>query len=482
MRPLAARLTPSALLLVALATSVVLAAPPTGAELKKVLKSGDAAAVKGALEGGALDVDGVKAVLDVVEDGKGGARLRQLGVYEALVAGLGSARGPALEELTKAYKKAKRGDVRFLIVEALGKVPEAPAEATLVEALEDDDESVSVLAARQMGKKATASAVEALIPLLKKFEGDKARSRMVREVNGALAALTGKDDLNVADDWKSWWDSHKNEFRAAAPAAGDATQDRNALDVLKRERPADARTVTRLRPDDVVVIKGSSDRLEDVLEAIGVPHVAHDRADFDKLKLDPTRQVLVLNCAGKTDLTDAGIATVKEFVTQGGYLFTSDWELKNTLEKAFPEVVKFKGESPRDPKEGIEISIRPNRDNAMHPYLRDVFPLGTWENTSFKWKLDSRSHFAADNPNIVSLVEGDMTGHDKVPSNVVCFTFAYPPGSGRQASGGGDKKKRSGGQVLQVSSHFKNQRDKGGDGFALQKLLLNFIVERQESR
>lgn len=129
---------------------VVLAAPPTGAELKKVLKSGDAAAVKGALEGGALDVDGVKAVLDVVEDGKGGARLRQLGVYwEALVAGLEAlARGPALEEAAKAYKKAKRGDIRFLIVEALGKVPEAPAEATLVEALEDDDESVSVLAAR----------------------------------------------------------------------------------------------------------------------------------------------------------------------------------------------------------------------------------------------------------------------------------------------------------------------------------------------
>lgn len=54
-------------------------------------------------------------------------------------------------------------------------------------------------------------------------------------------------------------------------------------------------------------------------------------------------------------------------------------------------MVKFKGESPRDPKEGIENSIRPNRDNAMHPYLRDVFPLGTWENTSFKWKLDSRA-------------------------------------------------------------------------------------------
>lgn len=470
--------------IVALLASAAFAAP-TANEVKRTLRQGDAGAVKGLLEGlaGSIDPEGVRAVLEVAGDAKDGQRLRTLGVYDALVGALAGAKGPALEELTKQLKKNRRPDIRFLIADALGKVGEAGAEAALLEALkEDDDESVAVLCARKLGAKATASAVEALIPLLADFEKQAGKGRLVREVNGALATLTG-EDLTVAADWKNWWDSHKAEFRpkAAEGATGSQTQDKNALDKMRRERPADAKTMERLRPEDVQVVKGGSDQIERVLKNIKIPHVALDRDKFDELKLDPTRQVLILNCAGTKNLSDAGIQKVKEFVAAGGYLFSSDWELRNTLEKAFPEVCKFKGETPREPKEGIEVKIRPHAQSATHPYLRDVFPLGTWTAREFKWKLDSRSHLVEPNPAITILVESpDM---EKMGSSTVAFTFAYPPGAGgRAVTGGGKGERRGGGQVLQVSSHLKNQEDAEGDGFALQQLLLNFIVEKQEAR
>ena len=36
--------------------------------------------------------------------------------------------------------------------------------------------------------------------------------------------------------------------------------------------------------------------------------------------------------------------------------------------------------------------------------------------------------------------------------------------------------------MLHVLSHFQKQRDESGDGFALQQMLLNFIVEKQAFR
>ena len=38
------------------------------------------------------------------------------------------------------------------------------------------------------------------------------------------------------------------------------------------------------------------------------------------------------------------------------------------------------------------------------------------------------------------------------------------------------------GSVLHVLGHFNKQKDPKGDGFALQQLLLNFVLEKQEAR
>lgn len=475
------RLRASLVLALLVTAGVVLAANPN--EIRKALRSGDKAQVEALLKElkGSLDKSSVRAVVECALE------VKTLGVYDELVATLATASGDALEEIEKSAADNRRPDIRFLLVDVLGKCKDKGAEEALVRILEKEkDEMVAVLAARQLGRRGTATAVDELIPLLGKLEKDQSRTRLVREVNGALAQLTGQD-LSVSQDWKNFWDAHRAEFVEKTPAVDDGnshTKDTNAIDRLKRERPGDARTMERLREDDVVVIKGKSDKVEEVLDALKLKHVEHERSEFDSVELDPERQVLILNCASKEYLSEAGIAKVREFVAKGGYLFSSDWELRNTLAKAFPEVVEFLKDAG---KESLKVTIKADPQNANHPLLRDVFPLGTWTESQFTWTIDSHSHLVKPNPALQVLVESPQLG-DALGSNIVAFCFGYTAdgGQARPMTGGGGsssrRKQQKSGVVLHVLSHFKNQKDASGDGFALQQLLLNFIVEKQEIR
>lgn len=482
------------LVLVLLAVPVVALATPTAAEVKKTLKTGDQAAVGGMLDGlhGQLDADLIKAILNEAP------RLKTLGVYDGLITALATSRGPALDELVKGYKKQRRADVRFLIVDALGKVPEAPAEGVLFDALkEDDDETVAVLAARQLGKRATASAVEGLIPVLEEFEKHAERARLVREVNGALASLTGQE-LVVAVDWKNYWDAHKAEYQPPAQAeeAGSQTRDRNAIDRMRRERPADLRTMERMRDDDVIVVKSQKfmDEVEKVLTALNVKHKLVEKAEFEALTLDPTRQVIVFQCPGKdrkdtpanesVQFSDATIAKVRDFVGRGGYMISSDLQLGYVLARAFPEVITHQGTTSNRDKVPAEITISPHPSAVNHPLMRDVFPLGSWTEQQFTWQLFMTCDVAAPNPGITELVTSAQMADLSQGLHAVAFTFTFPPtaGGGRVATGGGRGRRPGGGVVLHVLSHWKLQEKDEGDGFALQQILLNLIVEKQERR
>lgn len=173
---------------------------PTASEAKRALKSGDQATVTSTLSGleGQLDADLLKAILDAAP------RLKTLGVYDALLATLGTARGEALDELVKGYERQRQPDLRFLIVDAMGKVPEQAAEGVLLDALrEDEDESVAVLATRHLGRRGTASAVEALILILEEFEGELARrggGRARRPQGGVVLHVLSHFKLQEDDD------------------------------------------------------------------------------------------------------------------------------------------------------------------------------------------------------------------------------------------------------------------------------------------
>jgi hypothetical protein len=478
-----------AVLAILAGTTPALAAPkPT--EIKKAFKSGDAGKVKdmlGALEGN-LDDKAVKTVL------KEAPKLKPLGVYEDLVKTLATAEGKALEVLTKGYKKEKKGEMRFLIVDALGKNPAEAVEATLATAVSDDkDPPVRVMAARALGKRYTTTAVDTLIPLLAEFEEDPKEERIKKEVLAALGNLTGQD-LTVAEDWTNYWNAHKDAYTKPADHAEGETKTRSKLiDRMAKQRPAELKTLTRMKDADLLVIDGN-DRVDKVLDVLGLKHKELKLEDYEKQDFDPETQVLLFECPGSKSLSEDGIKKLREFVAKGGYAFVSDWHLGKTLAKAFPEVVTFLKEAARvddntpnvykdnrGKPAGLEVTIQPIPATINHPLMRDVFPLNAWEGRSFDWKLHERCHLVNDGKSaVVPLVicpEIKSQG-----STTVAFTFNFTgEGGGRPVTGKALRKVKRAGCVLFVSSHFKDDED-GEDGYALQQLLLNFVLEKQAQR
>jgi hypothetical protein len=196
------------------------------------------------------------------------------------------------------------------------------------------------------------------------------------------------------------------------------------------------------------------------------------------------------------------VQKVRAFVERGGYVFSSDWALSNTLARAFPEVLGTNSRTGPDETH----TIRPPAASAAHPLLRDLFELNPWAaaKRTFTWQVDGSSDLVRPNRKLVVLVDA-VALRAKTGSGIVACTFAFTavgggtvvpeevasrPLAGRPLTGGGtrqrgrrNRRERSPriGRVLHVLSHFQHQKEESGDGFALQQLLLNFVVEKQEA-
>ena len=147
-------------------------------------------------------------------------------------------------------------------------------------------------------------------------------------------------------------------MRRAYASAGRISRER-----IAREAPLDAAALEAVEASDVVVVRGSYDRVELVLEALGLPYTAVEPHQLGQVRLRP-EQLLVVNCPGH--LGPEGIARVRRFVEGGGSLFTTDWALRHVLEPAFPGVVSYPGRPTAD--DVVRIEVR-DHDN---PFLRGV--------------------------------------------------------------------------------------------------------------
>lgn len=491
-----------ALALVAVAATAV--AAPSPKEVKDALDSKDAARIRALLGQlrGELDAASVRAVLDA------GEAIHAAGVYEDTVEVLATAHGDALTALADGYGRARRNpSARFLVLDALARVQDPIGPKTLADAAKGDSHpGVAVYAVRLLGRRGDARSVEALIEVLKDARGE--RAGVAREAESTLGGLAGQD-LRGHDAWSRWWAEAKGSWGrgAAAPAGGqagggDGTRTRTVIDRLRERRPGDLRTLERLGRDEILVFEAEFDRVQNVLASLKLPHQVHPRASIETVALHPRRQVLVFNCAGDA-LSPAACARIRQFVCQGGYIFTSDWELGNLLVKAFPEAAVSGGRRSAE----HNVRIYPPQTSSIHPLLRDVFPLNPWEAEQRKltWAVDGASEFFQPNAALTVLAEAPEL-QPLYGSTIVAATFAYGPDGRpvtgdlrrraprRQQTGGGTRERGPGdgegevadvphvGRVLHVVSHFQHQTSESGDGFALQQLLLNFIVEKQEAR
>ena len=131
--------------------------------------------------------------------------------------------------------------------------------------------------------------------------------------------------------------------------------------------------------DDIVVVRGQYDRVEEVLGVMDMPHVVVDPAQLARLTLRPD-QMLVVNCPGNIDRKS--IRQVRKFVNSGGSLFTTDWALKFVLEPAFPGIVKFNDKATPD----AVVAVQPSASD--NPMLDGIFD----ESADPQWWLERSSY------------------------------------------------------------------------------------------
>jgi len=136
-----------------------------------------------------------------------------------------------------------------------------------------------------------------------------------------------------------------------------------AWDRMASEAPLDAEALAAVVASDIVVVSGSYDHVERVLQALEVPYQTVQPGSFARVNLRP-EQLLVVNCPG--ELTAAEIIKVRDFVAAGGSLFTTDWALRNVIEPAFPGLVEYNDRPTGDDVIGIEVV------DSDSPYLQGV--------------------------------------------------------------------------------------------------------------
>jgi hypothetical protein len=143
---------------------------------------------------------------------------------------------------------------------------------------------------------------------------------------------------------------------------------RAAQRIVDAELSADDRELLRATSDhDLIVVRGSYDRVEDVLRLAGIPHRVVDAEEIPRLALTP-RQMVIVNCPGKIE--PEGLTTLRRFVEAGGSLVTTDWALKHVLEEAFPGFVAYNQRSTGD--EVVRIEVR----SSANPWLAGMFHAG----------------------------------------------------------------------------------------------------------
>ncbi|HEY0089643.1 MAG TPA: hypothetical protein VGB37_12415, partial [Candidatus Lokiarchaeia archaeon] len=93
---------------------------------------------------------------------------------------------------------------------------------------------------------------------------------------------------------------------------------------MEKERPLDLEILKKVKNSSIIIIAGSYDKIEIVLDLIKIPYVLIQPQDIDHIDLI-TDQILIVNCPG--NISDDGLNKIKEFVQKGGFLFTTDWAL-----------------------------------------------------------------------------------------------------------------------------------------------------------
>ncbi|CAN5227258.1 hypothetical protein BH11CYA1_BH11CYA1_29600 [soil metagenome] len=132
------------------------------------------------------------------------------------------------------------------------------------------------------------------------------------ETSGTL--LTGRAGSAPSKVYKGWLDAAHPNFALSASAASE---------------------------DSLIVITDRYDQAEHTLKSLALPFRSMDKREFDSYDLSAAK-VLVIDC-GPKNISFAGGMKIREFVSRGGYLITTDWMLDRLDQKIFPGYIAWNG-------------------------------------------------------------------------------------------------------------------------------------------
>jgi hypothetical protein len=178
---------------------------------------------------------------------------------------------------------------------------------------------------------------------------------------------------------------------ASFPAHADDKSEAAAAELLHRrmrnENPEDLALLRAVHGKSVIVVAGSMDHIEQVLGAARIEHTVIQPAEVAGFPFKSSMIVMV-NCPGV--MPDEGVQRLQRFVRAGGLLYTTDWSLKNVIEKAFPGTIAHNGRGTSD--EVVPVTVDQQSDNLMSNMLLRKASRPQWwlEGSSFPIRILDR--------------------------------------------------------------------------------------------
>lgn len=199
---------------------------------------------------------------------------------------------------------------------------------------------------------------------------------------------------------------------------------------MSKERPTDLEILKKVSESSIIIVAGSYDKVEMVLDMIKVPYVLIQPDEVGQIELKPN-QILIINCPG--NVYEEALTKVQNFVKQGGFLFTTDWALQSILEKIFPKYVKYNQRPTGDDCVAVQVVDKTNK------FLEGLFksddePIWWLESSSYPIEILDKEK--------VKVLVTSKEMEQKYGEAPIVITFDF-----------GD-----GGTVLHMTSHYYLQR------------------------
>jgi len=209
-----------------------------------------------------------------------------------------------------------------------------------------------------------------------------------------------------------------NAYKVANEMLKDRLDERNMSDDYEK-----------IINSDIIIVSGTYDHIQNVFSQLDMKFALVTPNKFPFIKLNP-EQIIFINCPG--NIGSNGIRRVKKFVHDGGFVFTTDWALRNIVEPAFPNYIRYNNRSTGD--EVVRVEILSDND----PFLQTLID----GNDDPQWWLEGASYpIQIINKEEVDILVKSKEVEEKYGESAIFVTFQY--GKGR---------------VYHMISHFYLQR------------------------